>query len=125
LNHVGSPGAVDAFLVQARRAGLTIPVVASVAVYTDHRSAAVLTALPGLELDAAVVESVLTADDPVAAGIAAAVRQARALLAVDGVRGVNLSGMASERGIAFAAEVQAEIGHRIRSERDPQGAGNH
>jgi methylenetetrahydrofolate reductase (NADPH) len=68
---------------------------------------------------------VLTADDPVAAGIAAAVRQARALLAVDGVRGVNLSGMASERGIAFAAEVQAEIGHRIRSERDPQGAGNH
>ena len=72
--------------------------------------------MPGLELDTAVVESVLTADDQVAAGIAAAVRQALALLAVDGVRGVNLSGMASDRGVTFAAEVQAEIGHRIRSE---------
>ena len=122
LNHVRSPASVDGFLVQARRAGLTIPIIASVAVYTDDRSAAVLSALPGLELDAAVVESVLTADDPVAAGIDAAVRQARALLAVDGVRGVNLSGMASERGIGFAAEVQAEIGHRIRSERDHHGA---
>ena len=35
------------------------------------------------------------APDPVAAGIAAAVAEARALLAVDGVAGVNLSGLAS------------------------------
>jgi hypothetical protein len=73
----------------------------------------VLTALPGLDLDASRVEAVLTAPDPVAAGIAAAVREAMELLAVDGVHGVNLSGMASDRGTAFAAEVQAEIGHRI------------
>jgi len=115
LNHVGSAGAVATFLAAARRAGLTIPVIASVAVYTDPRSAAVLTALPGLELDASKVEAVLSAPDPVAAGIAAAVCEASALLAVDGVKGVNLSGMASDRGTAFAAEVQAEIGHRIRA----------
>lgn len=115
LNHVGSADAVGEFLSAAHSAGLTMPVIASVAVYTDARSAAVLTALPGLDLDPVTVDAVLSAPDPVAAGIAAAVREALALLAVDGVLGVNLSGMASNRGIAFAAEVQAEIGHRIRA----------
>jgi 5,10-methylenetetrahydrofolate reductase len=115
LNHVGSAAAVAAFLAAARRSGLTIPVIASVAVYTDARSAAVLTALPGLELDLPTVDYVLTAADPVAAGIDAAVNEAESLLAVDGVLGVNLSGLASARGPLFAAEVQAEIGHRIRA----------
>ncbi len=114
LNHVRSAAEVTSFLDLARRAGLTIPVVASVAVYTDSRSASVLTALPGLEIEPSKVTSVLTASDPVAAGIEAAVTEARSLLAVDGVVGVNLSGMASSRGTAYAAAVQAEIGHRIR-----------
>ena len=117
LNHVRSPGAVAAFLAAARAAGLAIPVIASVAVYTDERSAAVLTALPGLELDTATVDRVLTAADPVAAGIEAAVVLARELLDVESVQGVNLSGLASARGTSFAAQVQAEIGRRIREER--------
>jgi methylenetetrahydrofolate reductase (NADPH) len=116
LNHVRSATEVASFLAPAHRAGLTIPVLASVAVFTDERSAAVLTALPGLEIDPAMVHQVLAAPDPVAAGIAAAVREALALLAVDGVVGVNLSGMASARGTAYAAAVQAEIGQRIRDE---------
>ncbi len=115
LNHVRSAAEVDRFLTAARAAGLTIPVVASVAVYTDLRSASVLTALPGLEIEPDLVNAVLSADDPVAAGIDAAVAEAQALLAIEGVRGVNLSGMASDRGPRFAAEVQAEIGHRIRA----------
>jgi hypothetical protein len=115
LNHVGTAAAVGGFLASARHSGLTIPVLASVAVYTDTRSAAVLTALPGLELDLSTVEAVLAAPDPVAAGIEAAVDEALSLLAVDGVQGVNLSGMASARGTLFAAEVQAEIGRRIRA----------
>jgi len=114
LNHVRAAADVAAFLAAARRAGLTIPVVASVAVYTDERSAGVLTALPGLEIDPGTVASVLGASDPVAAGIEEAVTEARSLLAVEGVVGVNLSGMASARGVAYAAEVQAEIGRRIR-----------
>lgn len=116
LNHVSSAVAVARFLDSARQAGLRIPVVASVAVYTDARSAAVLTALPGLDLEPESVQAVLTSPDPVAAGIEAALTEARALLAVDGVAGVNLSGMASARGIADAAHIQAEIGRRLMEE---------
>lgn len=114
LNHVRSDADVATFLAAARALGLTMPVIASVAVYTDERSAAVLTRLPGLEIDPATVAGVLGSADPVAAGIAAAVAEAGALLAVPGVVGVNLSGMASGRGTAYAADVQAEIGLQIR-----------
>lgn len=114
LNHVPSPADVATFLAAARAAGLTIPVLASVAVYTDARSAGVLAALPGLGLDQAAVDAVLSARDPVDAGIRRAVDQARALLAVDGIAGVNLSGLASARDTVFAAEVQAEVAARIR-----------
>ena len=94
----GSAVHVERFVAAARSLGLNIPVVAAVAVFTDARSAAVLTALPGLEIDPAAVEAVITATDPVAAGIEMAVAEARALLSIDGVAGVNLSGMASARG---------------------------
>jgi hypothetical protein len=53
----------------------------------------------------------------VEAGIAAAVREAAALLAVPGVAGVNLSGVGSARGCQYAAQVKAELAHRIREER--------
>lgn len=114
LNHVRSAAEVATFLAAARALGLVIPVLASVAVYTDERSAAVLTALPGLEIEPTTVAAVMAAPDPVAAGIAAAVAEAEALLAVPGVVGVNLSGLASSRGTAYAADVQAEVGLRVR-----------
>lgn len=115
LNYVSDPADVDRFLQAARAYGLSVPTIASVPVYTDDRSAAVLDALPGVDLDATVVRRVLGAADPVAAGIAAAVTEALKLLTVNGVAGVNLSGMASARSVAYAAGVQAEIGHRIRA----------
>lgn len=122
LNHVPTVDGVRAFVASARAEGLTMPVVASVPVFTDARSAAALAALPGLELDPARVEAVVTADDPVAAGIAAAVDTAVALLGLEGVAGVNLSGKASARGVGEAAEIQAEVGrllhHRVTSRRD-------
>ena len=123
LNHVRTAGQVAAFLAAARGFGLTMPVVASVAVYTDERSAAVLTGLPGLEIDPAAVHGVLAARDSVEAGIATAVAEATALLAVPGVAGVNLSGLASSRGVAFAADVQAEVGLRIRAVAGRRGEG--
>jgi methylenetetrahydrofolate reductase (NADPH) len=113
LNHVGSPARLAAFAGAARAAGVTLPMIAGVAVYTDDRSAAVLQRFPGLHLDRAQVAAVLTAPDPEAAGIAAAVAEARALLAVHGVIGVNLSGMASERGTVHAAEIKAAVGRAI------------
>lgn len=114
LNHVRAAADVGTFVAKCRAEGLTLPLLASVAVYTDARSAAVLAALPGLELDQDSVDRVLAAPDPIAAGIARAVAEAHAMLAVEGVAGVNLSGMASARGPIFAAEVQSAVGHAIR-----------
>jgi methylenetetrahydrofolate reductase (NADPH) len=117
LNH-DTVASVTAFMAAAAEAGVSIPVIAAVAVFTDEPSAAVLRGLPGLELDPAAVRRVLDAPDPVAAGIAAAAREARALLAVPGIAGVNISGAASARGYEFAARVKAELAARIREERD-------
>lgn len=114
LNHVRSPDHVAEFVAAAHAAGLDIPVVAAVAVYTDATSVAVLQGLPGLELDAVSVAAVLDADDPVAFGIETATCEARALLAIDGVAGVNVSGLASADGFERAAEIKAEVGVRIR-----------
>jgi methylenetetrahydrofolate reductase (NADPH) len=115
LNHA-AVDTVTAFMTGAASAGVTIPVIAAVALFTDEPSAAVLSGLPGLELDPAAVQAVLAAADPVEAGIAAAAREAAALLAVGGVAGVNLSGLGSARGYQYAATVKAELARRIRAE---------
>ena len=114
VNHVASPAALDGFLRDARGLGVDLPVIAGVAVYTDAGSARILTDFPGLALDPRAVDAVLSAPDPVAAGIDAAVAEARALLAVPGVVGVDLSGRASCAGWAEAAQVQVEIARRVR-----------
>ena len=116
LNHAGSAAELAAFVRASRDSGVSIPLVAGVAVYTDPRSAQVLQNFPGLHLDPEPVARVLGAGDPIEAGIEAAVAEARQLLAIEGIDGVNLSGLASARGELHAAEVKAEIGHRIRSE---------
>lgn len=116
LNHVPFPQMIGEFMTAAISQGLSIPVIAAVAVFTDTVSAAVLQGLPGLELDENVTEQVLGAADPVAAGIAAAVDEARALLAIEGVEGVNVSGLASASGARIGAEIKAEVGRRIRAE---------
>jgi methylenetetrahydrofolate reductase (NADPH) len=113
LNHVGSPGAVAEFIVAAREAGATLPFVAGVAVFTDARSAAILQAFPGLDLDSTTVERVLESANPRVAGIEAAVVEARALMEVPGVVGVNISGLASSAGLEQAARIKAEVGHEI------------
>ena len=75
-----------------------------------------LQSFPGLHVDDAAVEEVLAAPDPRAAGIAAAVAEARALLAVPGVLGVNLSGLAAAGGEDAGARVKAEVAATIREE---------
>jgi 5,10-methylenetetrahydrofolate reductase len=116
LNHVSSPARVAEFVSAARAAGATLPFVAGVAVYTDERSARVLQRFPGLHLDGEVVERVLAAPDPRSAGIAAAVAEAQALLAIPGVVGVNLSGSGSSAGVDDGAQVKAEVARRLRGE---------
>jgi methylenetetrahydrofolate reductase (NADPH) len=113
LNHVSTPAQVAAFVADARTGGLMIPVLAAVAVFTDAPSAAVLQGLPGLALDDAAVGTVLDSDDPIAAGIEAAVAEAHELLAIDGVSGINVSGLGSAAGYEAAAEIKAEVGRRV------------
>ena len=57
LNHA-AVDTVTAFMAGSARAGVTIPVIAAVAVFTDEPSAAVLSALPGLELNPVAVRAV-------------------------------------------------------------------
>lgn len=114
-NHVASPAVLADFLTAGRAAGVTVPVIAGVAVFTDARTARDLADLPGLDLDPDAVATVLDADDPVEAGIEIAVAEARALLALDGVVGVNLSGVGSSAGWVPAADLKAEVGRRVRA----------
>jgi len=114
VNHTESPARLAGFVAAARQVGVTMPFIAGVAVYTDDVSAAALRGFPGLELDPARVAAVLDAPDPLAAGIDAAVEEARRALAVPGVIGVNLSGLASGDGLETAAKVKAAIGREIR-----------
>jgi 5,10-methylenetetrahydrofolate reductase len=114
LNHVSSAARVAEFVAAARAAGATLPFVAAVAVYTDEPSARVLQRFPGLHLDGEVVERVLAASDPRAAGVEAAVAEAQSLLAIPGVVGVNLSGAGSSRGVDDGAAVKAEVAGRLR-----------
>jgi methylenetetrahydrofolate reductase (NADPH) len=116
LNHVSSVSELSSFMDDAHSAGLNIPVLAAVAVFTDVVSAAVLQGLPGLELAPEVVDQVINASDPTEAGIQAAVAEARELLSIKGVEGVNLSGLASASGTRRGAEIKAEVGARIRAE---------
>jgi 5,10-methylenetetrahydrofolate reductase len=116
LNYAPLP-AVRSFVEQARGLGLRIPVLAAVPVYTDARSAAVLDALPGLELDHDAVSAVLGSADPVTAGIAAAVSFAEQLLEIDGVEGVNLSGSATADGYEAGAEIKARVAEELHRRR--------
>jgi 5,10-methylenetetrahydrofolate reductase len=102
------------FVAAARAAGATLPFVAAVAVYTDESSARVLQRFPGLHLDDDVVQRVLAAPDPRGAGIAAAVDEARALLGIPGVVGVNLSGSASGGSDDHGARVKAEVAELVK-----------
>jgi len=113
VNHAGGPGPVADFVRAARAAGATIPFIPCVSVFTDEASAAVLTGFPGLSLEAGEVERVLGASDPVAAGIDAALGQARRMLSIEGVTGVNLSGAATAGSEEESAHIMATIGREL------------
>jgi 5,10-methylenetetrahydrofolate reductase len=115
LNHLGGVEQVSAFVSAARRLGVSLPVIAAVAVYTDARSAEVLATLPGLQLDQDRIRRVRDAPDPERAGVESAVEEARRVLETGLVAGINLSGLASGRGFVHAAQVKAEIARRVRA----------
>jgi 5,10-methylenetetrahydrofolate reductase len=115
VNHAGGPGPVRDFVAACRAVGVTMPFIACVAVFTDARSAAVLQGFPGLVLEPDEGRQVLTAADPREAGIRAAVAQARAMLAIPGVAGVNLSGSATAGPEEESAAIMAEVAAHLRA----------
>jgi methylenetetrahydrofolate reductase (NADPH) len=86
--------------------------VACVPVLSDRVMASRLAALPGLVLDAAAVDAEVESGgdsgDP-------AVAAARAMLALPGVTGINLSGAASRESIAVSATAMARVGREVRA----------
>jgi 5,10-methylenetetrahydrofolate reductase len=115
VNHAGGPGPVRDFVAACRALGVTMPFLPCVAVFTDARSAAVLQGFPGLVLEPDERRQVLTAADPREAGIRAAVAQAREMLAIPGVAGVNLSGSATSGPEEESAAIMAEVAARVRA----------
>lgn len=86
VNHAGGAGPVARFVED----GPAIPYLACVPVITSHADAERIAAFPGLHLPPGFLARVLGADDPAREGVAAAAELAEALLAIPGVRGVDL-----------------------------------
>ncbi len=114
VNHCGGPQVVAAFVAEALAMGATMDYLACVPVISDPASAAALAALPGLVLEGGVVAAVAGSGGDPRAGVLAAQESARAMLAIPGVVGVNLSGAASVASEAESAVMMAELGTLIR-----------
>lgn len=114
VNHAGGRDGVARFVAEAHRLGVTMPFLPCVAVITDLESLVVLERFPGLVVDPQVRRAVLDARDGRAAGVAAAVDAALALLSIDGVAGVNLSGSATAGPEHESAAIMAEVAATIR-----------
>ena len=111
LNHVRTAEGVSDF-VRRSRGRTHHPVVAAVTVYTDTprdvRAGASRLARPRVRRGS--VRTVVNASDPAQSGINAAVEEAGQLLAAHRVAGVNISGLASGRGLRRAAETARRWG---------------
>jgi methylenetetrahydrofolate reductase (NADPH) len=114
VNHAGGSDGVGRFVGAVREAGIEVDVIPCVAVFTDAESVRVLERFPGLVLDPAATQAVLEATDGREAGIGAAVDEARRMLAIDGVVGVNLSGAATSGSERDSAAIMAEVAGRLR-----------
>lgn len=115
VDHCGGPSAVAVATAALRAAGFAGTVLACVPVVTDVESAQVLLSFASGRVPPGYVEVVLEADDPRAAGVDAAVALSRAVLAIPGVDGVNLSGGTRPGRETAAAEALAEIGSAVHA----------
>ncbi len=114
VNHCGGADLVADFiaaLAPPLRPGAFLP---CVPVVVDAGSAALLQSFPSLVLPPGFLDRILTAADPYAEGIAAAIELSQQMLAVPGVRGVNLSGGPALGGEVHFAAALADIGAALR-----------
>lgn len=114
VNHCGGAEVVADFiaaLAPPLRPGAFLP---CVPVVLDAGSAALLQSFPSLVLPPGFLDRILAAPDPYAEGIRAAIELSQQMLAVPGVRGVNLSGGPAQGGEVHFAAALAEIGAALR-----------
>ena len=114
VNHAGGSAGVARFVAAVRAIGVEVAFVPCVAVFTDVESLLGLERFPGIVIDEDVRRAVLSAQDGRAAGVAAAVAEARRMLQIDGVIGVNLSGAATSGSELDGAVIMAEVAAQIR-----------
>ena len=109
------PAPCRSFMAAAIEAGVTIPVIAAVAVYTDPRVGhrAQRPARPGTGPGRGAARA--GRPGPGRGRHGRRRGRSRELLAIPGVVGVNLSGLASSRGYEYAAGVKADCATRIRA----------
>ena len=113
VNHSGEAGNVQRFVAAAQDAGATVPFVAGLAVATSVASARLLQGFRSLVLPHGYLERILDAPDPRRAGIRAAIAFGESLLAVPGVRGLNLSSVPAPGLEAQQAADLAEIARAL------------
>lgn len=109
VNHAGGAGPVAAFVA----AGPPIPYVACVPLVLDRHSADLISGFTGLVLPPGYLAGIVDAPDPAVAGIAAAVRLAEQLLAVPGVRGIDLSAVPVPGAEERTARALAAVGRAL------------
>ena len=110
VNHAGGAGPVAAFVA----AGPDIPYVACVPVVLGPAQARLFATFPGLVLPPGFLAGILDAPDPEVAGIDAAVHLAEELLAVPGVRGVDLGALPVAGAEDATARALAVVGRALR-----------
>jgi 5,10-methylenetetrahydrofolate reductase len=113
VNHAGGAGPVARFIDEAQQLGGAMAYIPCVPVVVDHESAALIESFTTLVLPPGFLDRILGAADPFREGIAAAVDLSRELLAIDGVRGVDLSGGTTPGREAWFAEALATVGAEL------------
>jgi methylenetetrahydrofolate reductase (NADPH) len=113
IDHCGGAEPMAHAAGKLRGAGFRGLVLACVPVVTSRATAAVIESFAGDRLPLGYIEGILSAPDPVSAGIAAATELTELMLDIPGVDGVNLSGGAQPGHDLDAAREVAEIGRRV------------
>lgn len=114
VNHCGGAGPVREFIEAARARGSRAGFIPCLPIVLDEGSASLLRSFTTLVLPLGYVDGILDQPNMRTAGIAAAVELGRALLEIDGVVGIDLSGGAEPgEEVAYSravAEVARELG---------------
>ena len=113
VDHCGGADPVAEFIRRSRSLGVTVAMVACVALVCDAGSAAQLASFRAPGSDARGLARIVAAPDPRRAGIQAAVQLGRRLLDTGLVSGINLSGGPQDGAELMYAEALAETAEAV------------